>query len=390
MHKKLSKREFIKCSATGVLGTAFYVNSGSGLAKSFIKPPLKESPSMPKNFELWKWSKESMYYVKSKRGMECMLCPQYCILKKGETGECKDKIHIEDGLYNIAYGNPCAIHIDPIEKKPLFHFLPESRAYSIATAGCNLSCINCQNWTISQKSPRDTRNYDLMPSKVVAEALGNNCQSIAYTYSEPIAFFEYTYDTAKLAKEAGVKNVMVSAGYINEDPLRDLCQHIHAANIDLKSFSNQLYIDMSNATLEPVLNTLKIMKEEGVWLEITNLLVPDWTDDMRMIKELCEWLVDNGLEECPLHFSRFQPMYKLKKLHPTPVGTLTQAREIALKAGVKFVYLGNVFGLDAENTYCPNCNKLLIKRKGYRILKNIMNDGKCPACGRVIPGVWKS
>ncbi|MFC2106739.1 AmmeMemoRadiSam system radical SAM enzyme [Bacteroidota bacterium] len=332
---------------------------------------------------------EAMYYINTPKGLKCKICPQACDIKENETGDCRTRLSRDGKLYTTAYGNPCAINIDPIEKKPLYHFLPESKAFSIATAGCNLACLNCQNWTISQISPRESRNYDLPPEKVIQQCIGYECKSIAYTYSEPVVFYEYTLETSKIAHLNGLKNVFISAGYINEVPLRDLSPFLDAANIDLKSFSNEIYEMLNAGTLEPVLNTLKILKEEGVWLEITNLVVPSWTDDMDMIKKMCDWLYDNGFENNPLHFSRFHPMYKLKELPPTPYESLHKAREIALNAGINYVYIGNVPDTDAENTFCPGCKKTIIDRKGYHILENKMNSGKCGFCETKIAGVWE-
>jgi pyruvate formate lyase activating enzyme len=291
-------------------------------------------------------------------------------------------------MYTIVYGNPCAVHVDPIEKKPLFHFLPTTRAYSIAAAGCNLRCLNCQNWEISQSSPYDTVNDDLMPASVVEECMRNKCESIAYTYSEPTTFFEYAYDTAKMARAKGIKNVWKSNGYIQEAPLRDLCKYIDAANIDLKSFDESTYARLSSASLAPILRTLKILKQEGVWLEVTCLLIPGWTDDLDLVKRMCEWLVANGLNDCPVHFTRFMPLYKLTQLPLTPVSTLEAAREIALKAGVHYPYVGNVPGHAAENSYCHSCGKMIIERRGFAILENHVKDGKCEFCKARIPGVW--
>ncbi|MCD4747233.1 MAG: AmmeMemoRadiSam system radical SAM enzyme [Bacteroidales bacterium] len=338
---------------------------------------------------LWKWSKEASYYVSTPRGVKCRLCPNFCLIKPDEESICHTRVNKEGKLYTIAYGNPCAVHVDPIEKKPLFHFLPTSKAFSIATAGCNLACLNCQNWEISQFSPNETQNHDLMPLKVVEQCIEYNCESIAYTYSEPIAFYEYTYDTAKIARTKGIKNILVSAGYINEKPLRDICRYIDAANIDLKSFSNEIYSMLNAGTLQPVLNTLKILKQENVWIEITNLIIPNWTDDIDMIKKMCDWLYDNELYEYPLHFSRFHPTYKLSQLPSTPASTLERARKIALESGIKYVYIGNVPGHSAENTYCPECKKLLIERKGFRIISNNIINSTCKFCGEKISGVWK-
>ena len=337
---------------------------------------------------LWKWSKESLFSEETARGMRCMICPNECTLKNGEVSDCRNRINKDGKLYTIAYGNPCAIHVDPIEKKPLNHFLPASTAFSIATAGCNLACLNCQNWDISQSSPTDTRNYDLMPPEVVVQALKYDCRSIAYTYSEPITSYEYTCDSAALAREKGIRNVLVSAGFIKEEPLRHMAQFIDAANIDLKSFSDSIYLRLNAGKLQTILDTLKILREEGVWLEITNLVVPEWTDDLDMIREMCRWLNSNGFCDAPLHFSRFHPMYKLTQLPSTPLATLESARKIALEEGIRYVYIGNVPGTDACNTLCHACNTLLIERKGFRIVRNNLTDGKCPNCNTVIPGVW--
>jgi pyruvate formate lyase activating enzyme len=374
---RINKREFLKY---GVLGSCACV-LGPGKLHAINKLSLSTDG-------LWKWSKLSRYYIDTPRGAKCLICPNECVLKEGETGDCRSRVNYQGKIYSIGYGNPCSLHVDPIEKKPLYHFLPGSRSFSLAVAGCNLACLNCQNWQISQVSPKDTRNYDLMPSEVYKQAKHYNCQSIAYTYSEPIAFYEYFYDSAKIAKEHGIKNVMVSAGYINEKPLRDVAKYVDAANIDLKSFSDEIYARLNAGSLEPVLNTLKILKEEGVWLEITNLVVPDWTDDLDMIKQMCQWLYKNGFEDTPLHFSRFTPMYKLTHLPATPVSVLNKARTIALDEGLKYVYIGNVPGTDAENTYCPNCKEIVIERKGFRIIQNNLVDGKCKNCNTPIAGVW--
>jgi pyruvate formate lyase activating enzyme len=377
----LSKREFLKC---GLLG-AGAVFSGIGIPaaanplSSFLVPP---------EDKLWKWSKEGLYYSETPRGIKCLICPNECTLKENEVSTCHNRTNIGNKLYTIAYGNPCAVNIDPIEKKPFFHYLPSSSAFSIATAGCNFACLNCQNWTISQVSPKETHNFDLMPSRVVEECLKNQCESIAYTYSEPLTYYEYTIDTSKIAREKGIRNMIVSAGYINEEPLRNLCKYIDAATIDLKSFKESIYLKLNAGKLQPVLNTLKILKEEGVWLEISNLVIPGWTDDMEMIKEMCLWLHNNGFDDTPLFFLRFQPLYKLTQLPATPLATLLKAREIAMQTGLKYVYSGNIPGSESENTYCPKCKKALILRRGFSVLENNLNKGNCKFCGEKIPGVW--
>ncbi|MFH1049838.1 MAG: AmmeMemoRadiSam system radical SAM enzyme [bacterium] len=336
----------------------------------------------------WKWSIEARHYFTKGKTAFCDLCPVECIIYPGKVGDCRVKKNFDGKLYSLVYGNPCAVHVDPVEKKPLYHFLPQSSAFSIATAGCTLQCLNCQNWEISQAKPEDTRNYDLMPEKVVESAIKYKCESIAYTYSEPTAFFEYTYDTAKIAKSKGIKNVFVSCGYIKEKPLREMCKVLDAANIDLKSFSDEIYKKLNRGTLKPVLRTLQILAEEGVWLEITNLIVPTWTDDLKMIRQMCKWLTKNKLNKYPLHFSRFHPLHKLTNLPQTPAETLEKARKIALEEGMQYVYVGNIPDTDSQNTYCHKCKKLLIARKGYYNLENNIENGKCKFCGAKISGVW--
>jgi len=332
--------------------------------------------------------KEASHYTPTPRGVKCLICPNECTLKEGELSDCHNRIARGKKLYTLAYGNPCAVHVDPVEKKPLLHFHPSSLAFSLATAGCNFACLNCQNWEISQVSPRETRNQSASPEAVAASAAREGCLSIAYTYSEPVTFFEYMRDTATLARAKGIKNIMVSNGYINKGPLLELCRVIDAANIDLKSFDPGVHLKLTAGKIEPVLETLKTMKAEGVWLEITNLVVPGWTDDFKMIGEMCDWLMKEGFAGVPLHFSRFQPLHKLTRLPPTPVPTLVRAKEIAVKAGLKFVYIGNVPGLGGEDTSCPGCKTLLIKRMGFAVRDNILKDGKCPQCATPIPGRW--
>ncbi len=387
MHKDkhISKRDFIKYSLMGLGGASVLLHSKINIASRLLTPEVQQDP-----LKLMEKAKEAMYYEKmDETRMLCQLCPHECIIFPKKRGDCHNRINYNGKLYTIAYANPCAVHVDPIEKKPLFHFLPTSKAFSIATAGCNLSCMNCQNWNISQVGPEETRNYDLPPGKVVDNCINYNCDSIAYTYSEPIAFYEYTYDTSIIARQKGIKNIFISAGYIHEKPLRKISKYLDAANIDLKSFDEDTYKKLNAGSLQPVLNTLKTLKEEGVWIEITNLIVPSWTDDMDMIKKMCEWLAENGLDEAPLHFSRFTPRYKLKHLPVTPVSKMNKARKIAQQAGLKYVYVGNVPGHEGESTFCPECEKVLLKRRGFYILENNLDNNFCKYCGAIIAGVWQ-
>ncbi|MFH0761194.1 MAG: AmmeMemoRadiSam system radical SAM enzyme [Bacteroidota bacterium] len=332
--------------------------------------------------------REASHYMVTPRGIKCLICPNECTLKEGELSVCHNRIARNGKLYTMAYGNPCAVHIDPVEKKPLLHFYPSSLSFSLATAGCNFACLNCQNWEISQTSPTKTRNFQASPEQLVTQAIRENCRSISYTYSEPITFFEYMYDTAALAKNKGVKNVMVSNGYINKDPLLDLCKVIDAANIDLKVFDQDMYLKLTAGNLNPVLETLKTFKDHGVWLEITNLIIPNWTDNFDHISKMCDWLAKEGFTDYPLHFSRFHPQHKLTRLPVTPLQSLTRAKEIALKAGLRYVYIGNVPGVGGEDTYCHSCKVLLVKRNGFDIEQNLIVNGRCPKCQTTIPGRW--
>jgi pyruvate formate lyase activating enzyme len=330
----------------------------------------------------------AMYQEETARGIMCRICPNECVLKEGELSKCNNRKVYNNKLYTLAYGNPCSVNVDPMEKKPLYHFLPGSRAYSIATAGCNLVCLNCQNWTISQTSPDKTRNFDLKPEEVVEDCIRNNCRSIAYTYTEPTTFYEYTFETATLARKAGIKNIIKSNGYINPEPLKKLCSVIDAANIDLKTFDESTYLRLTGGKLQPVLDSLKIYKDLGVWLEITNLIVPTWSDNPYEIRKMCRWLSDNGFKNNPVHFSRFHPLYKLEQLPPTPIELLNKAWKIATEEGLKYVYTGNAPGNEKSNTICPSCKSINIERLGFRVVTNTIRDGKCSKCGQTIDGVW--
>lgn len=333
--------------------------------------------------------REAMYYKKLPANrVVCRLCPRMCVLSPGQRGACKVRVNLGGRLRTLVYGRAVAVHIDPIEKKPIFHLLPGSGSFSIATAGCNLGCVFCQNWEISQAFPENVRFQKLTPEQIVEKALKSGCRSIAYTYSEPTIFYEYMLDTAKLAREKGLKNIWVTSGYINPAPLRELCKYLDAANVDLKGFSDEFYVEYVSGRLAPVLETLKILKEEGVWFEITNLVIPGVNDDPALVRKMCEWIRDNLGTDYPLHFSRFFPKYKLLTKPATPVKTLENLKNIAEETGIKFVYLGNIPGRPSENTYCPGCGKLLIERRGYVVRQNNISDGKCEFCGEPIPGVW--
>lgn len=333
---------------------------------------------------------EAMYYEKlENKAVQCRLCPNMCLLPNLTRGRCGVRMNIEGKLYSLVYGKPVAVHVDPIEKKPLSHVLPGTKSFSIATAGCNLGCVFCQNWQISQVKPEEADHYNLTPQQIVDLAVSSECPSIAYTYTEPTVFYEYMLDTAKLARKAGIKNVMHSCGYINPEPLKELLQYMDAANIDLKGFSEEYYQEMCFGRLEPVLVTLKTIKKEGVWLEITNLIVPGKNDDPEMIRKMCRWIKKELGPDVPLYFAAFHPNYRLKGVPPTPVKTLEVAHNIAKREGLRYVYIGNIYGHTTEHTYCPKCKAIVIERRGYTILENNLWRGKCKSCGTEIPGVWQ-
>ncbi|TES91494.1 MAG: AmmeMemoRadiSam system radical SAM enzyme [Candidatus Cloacimonadota bacterium] len=375
MKDSISRRDFVKSATAIVLSsTLFLIDKEEAEAQEIgYTSPI-----------------EARHYRKlKKKRVQCYRCPNLCKLKPGERSFCRTRINRKGKLYTLAYGNPCAVHIDPIEKKPLFHFLPKTQVLSIATAGCTFRCKFCQNWEISQFRPEETANYTLSPQEVVNLAKEYKTPSIACTYSEPTAFYEYMYDTSKLAKEAGIRTTVHSNGCINEEPLEELCEYLDAANIDLKFFDEDKYFKISHGYLSTVLDALVTLRNKGVHLELTNLVVPSLNDDEKEIKKMATWILENLGPDVPLHFSRFHPMYKLKNLPPTPVKTLELARDVSLEVGLQYVYIGNVPGHEGENTYCPSCGAVLIKRIGYNITANKLSNGKCSFCGRIIEGMWK-
>jgi len=321
--------------------------------------------------------------------VQCELCPKNCLIEPGQSGECRVRINVDGVLRTVVYGYPCSIHIDAVEKKPLFHFLPGTGILSVATVGCNLHCKNCQNWEISQANPEESRAVFLPPEKLVKLAQIKQCPSIAFTYTDPIIYYEYTFDTAKLARDKGIRNVLVTAGYINPEPWKALLEYIDAANIDLKFISDDLYRQVCSGTLKPVQNALVLARESGILLEVTNLVIPTLNDKDEQISKLVRWVKANLGADIPLHFSRFSPRYKMRNLPPTSAKTLDTARKIAIAEGLNYVYIGNIGSKTGQNTYCPGCKSLLIERVGYLVLQNRLEKGRCPDCGSQIYGLWK-
>jgi pyruvate formate lyase activating enzyme len=334
--------------------------------------------------------KEAMFYEKLDNNLvNCNLCSHRCRkIAESKRGICGVRENIDGTLYSLVYGKAVARSVDPIEKKPLFNFLPGSRAYSIATVGCNFRCDNCQNYDISQlPSVRSTIvGEDVPPEEVVLAAKLSNCESIAYTYTEPTIFFEYALDIAKIARNEGIKNVFVTNGYITPEALKEIGPYLDAANIDLKSFSDEFYRKNCGARLEPVLDSIRLYKSLGIWIELTTLIIPALNDSEEELRKIAEFIKEVGAE-IPWHITQFHPTYKLIDKPVTPVTTLRRARQIGLEAGLRYVYEGNVPGENGENTYCPKCQKMLIRRLGYQIIENKIKNSTCPYCGAKIDGV---
>lgn len=326
--------------------------------------------------------------TKTEQDVRCGLCPKFCLIGPGESGECRIRINDQGQLRAVTYGRPCSVHVDPIEKKPLFHFLPGTPILSLATAGCNLHCQNCQNWEISQCNPEDLPAYDLPPEQVALLAKRRACPSVAYTYTEPLVCFEYVRDCARACCAAGLRNVLVTAAYINPGPLKELAPLIQAANVDIKALSDTFYRDVCGATLKPVLAAIETLQAGGVFLEITNLVIPTLNDADDMIRDLARWVAGHTGAETPLHFSRFFPQYRMTHLPPTPVGTLEKARDIARAEGLKHVYIGNAETKGGDDTICAGCATVLVRRQRFAVGENRIRAGKCPDCGRRVHGVW--
>ena len=335
--------------------------------------------------------KEAMFYrqIEDDRVL-CELCPHFCKLKKDQIGTCGVRKNVSGKLYSLVYGKAITVHVDPIEKKPLFHVAPGSQSFSMSTVGCNFHCKFCQNHDISQVKNADamTRfSRELSPDELVKMAKQNACLSIAYTYTEPTIYFEYAYDTAKIAHDNGLLNVFVTNGYINPEPLEFIHEYLDAANVDLKSFNDNFYQKLVGAKLAPVLDTLKLMKRLNIFVEVTTLVIPNENDSEQEMTAIASFIKNELGPETPWHISRFYPQYKLTDHSATPISTLNKAREIGLDQGLRYVYLGNVPGTESENTYCYNCGKLLIERYGYQIIEKNIQAGNCKFCGVKIDGL---
>ncbi|MCX5789811.1 MAG: AmmeMemoRadiSam system radical SAM enzyme [Elusimicrobia bacterium] len=410
---ELTRRSLLKRGLTGVLSAA--CGGGAAFAAWLVgrrRPPRTFSElAVLANPHV----KPARYWRPECAGVQCTLCPFQCFLPEGTRGICRVRMCSGGKLWTLVYGHPVAVHVDPMEKKPVFHMLPGSLIYSLAAVGCNLRCSFCQNWEIAQSYPEQAPDSTfvpqelrliplpdgrygaqlaqgnlrtLEPAEVVRYAQGTRCRSVAFTYSEPAVFFEYVLETAKLAKKAGLRNVMVSGGYINPEPLAELAPYFDVVKIDLKGFSEDFYRKTVGGELRFVLRTLTELKRHRVFSEIVNLVVPGLNDDPADIRRMCKWVKENLGPDVPLFFSRFMPQYQLANLPTTPVETLTEARNTAIALGLHYVYVGNVAGHDGENTYCPRCRRVLIRRYGFAVQEMNLKDGRCPWDGTKIPGIW--
>jgi pyruvate formate lyase activating enzyme len=322
--------------------------------------------------------------------VHCYLCPRHCHIGPGQSGFCFIRANQGGRLYSLGYASPAALQVDPIEKKPLNHFLPGTKVFSLGTAGCNMGCFFCQNWDISKSKSDQVHSTHLPPEDVPALARQYGCPSIAFTYNEPTIWGEYVVDICRAAKEQGISTVMVSNGYITREAFHDIYDHVDAANIDLKAFTENFYGKITLTHLKPVLDMLEWLKREtDVWFEITNLMIPTLNDDPQETRRLADWILEHLGPDVPLHFTAFHPDFKLQDKPPTPPETLHRARAIALEAGLHYVYEGNIV-TDGGNTACPGCGTLLVRRSWHNVLENRLQDGACPNCGLAIPGRWKN
>ncbi|MFC1752723.1 AmmeMemoRadiSam system radical SAM enzyme [Thermoproteota archaeon] len=377
--KLYSRREFLKKLYLALLGLGMCFFLLDRFSRRNI------STSSRKAIDL----KEAMFYKKlSGNTVQCQLCFRNCIVSKGSRGFCKNRENLSGKLYSMVYAKPSAIHVDPIEKEPALHMLPGTNILCFGTAGCNFTCKFCHNWHLSQRSIEEMNYTDISPEAAVELAIKKKTPTISFTYNEPLSFYEYVYDTAKLAKDRGLKILWHSNGSINPEPLEELLRYTDSVTIDLKGFTDKFYQDSSNAKLDPVLQTIKTIRRKGKWLELVNLHIPTLNDNPGDVERMCSWIKDNVGSETPLHFSRFSPSYKLTNLYPTPISTLERAYRIAKESGLDYVTIGNLPGHNNNSTFCPKCEKRIIHRMHFMVLANHVEKGRCKFCGKDIPGIW--
>ena len=349
--------------------------------------PTQKIESIPRKYEVT--ITEAKYYRPTGPHIQCTLCPLFCVIPDGEAGVCRVRFNKDRKLYTMVYGQPCAIAFHPMEQGPIYHAFPGSKCVGIGTAGCNLRCQFCQNWQMSQFTAEETDNYDLPPEQVVKLAHEKRCKIIIFSYTEPTVFYEYALDTAKAARAKGLKTALVTAGYMDIEPLKEICKHVDVIRIDLKSFREKFYEDVVSGTLQPILKAIKTVHEQGTWLEVVDPLVPGFNDGKEEVRDMARWMVDNLGPDVPLHFLKFFPAFKMRNFPLTSEKVLAESRQIAMDEGLNYVYVGNVPGNQGGHTFCPKCKKRLIARVGFLgITENHVVDGKCRFCGWPIPGLW--
>lgn len=385
----LSRRDVLRhvvCAGCALAGVPVIVRGQDVAADSKIDLAGPKLPGVVRHPAMF-WEKQPDNTVL------CKLCPRECRVADVERGYCGVRENRSGQYQTLVYGALCSLNIDPIEKKPLAHYLPGTTAASIATAGCNMECKFCQNWEISQFRPEQVPSRALTPSQFVSGVKDvqarHQCHTIAYTYSEPTVFYEFMHDSAAVARQQGLGSVAISNGYMLEPPLRELCKQLTGIKVDLKAFTETFYEKMCSAKLKPVLDGLEVLAEIGIWTELVILIIPTLNDSTDEIRKMATWVVKHMGPDVPMHFSRFHPTYRVKNLPPTPVQTVERARKVALDAGVHYAYVGNVPWNEGENTFCPSCNKRVIHRRGYRIIENQLGtSSQCPGCKTKIAGVW--
>jgi len=376
----LDRRTFLKATTLPCLATCAFCLRGA---------PAHGLATLSAGEDDARFRVEARFYEKlPDKLVRCHLCPRGCVVASGQRGHCRIRENRNGTYYSLVHSRVCAAHVDPIEKKPFFHFHPGVVAFSLATVGCNVTCKFCQNWEISQAKPEELPARYMPPADVASLAKQNQCPAVAFTYSEPTVWNEFVTDAADAVREQGLKAVVVSNGFIQQEPLKRLCRHVDAIKIDMKAFSAKYYREVVDGELQPILDTLVTTRKEARWMEIVHLVVPTLNDGDAEFRDLAKWIKANLGNDVPIHFTRFHPMFLLKNLPPTPVGTLERAKAIADAEGLQYVYIGNVPGHPAENTYCPKCHRLLIERAGFTVKQNHIRKGKCEYCQHGIPGMW--
>lgn len=372
----MNRRKFVKLGACGFL----HCSLSPGLNGYYPSNQMIKADN--------KGIREAKYYKKlPSNKVECLLCPHQCKIADLERGTCGVRENREGKYYTLVYGNLCSMNVDPIEKKPLYHYYPNSSSLSVATAGCNFFCRFCQNWEMSQKRPEQVKSAYVSPVNLVKLAGQKNCKTIAHTYTEPVIFTEYVLDCAMEGKEKGIANIMISNGFINKEPMKDLCKFLGAVKIDLKAFTEEFYVKQCSGNLKPVLDILLLLKGEGIWFEIVVLIIPGLNDSKKELEKMTKWIYKELGGDVPLHFSRYYPTFMMKNIPPTPENTLFTARKIAVDNGIKFAYIGNILN-KFSHTYCPSCNRILIERYGYSTIIKGLNKNRCKYCNELIPGMF--